>query len=259
MTLFDATQSDGPAQVRLVVAYDGTNFSGFAHQPAQPHVRTVGGLLAGAIAKFLRHDVQLACAGRTDAGVHAWGQVVSFPSEPGLDPWRLQTAITSMLGPEVVIRAAELVEPRFDARHSARWRSYRYTILNRLVPDPFRDRFTWWVPDPLDLRALRLAADPFVGEHDFASFCRKGGSGSSTARRVSESRWVDEGDGVLRYEIRSNAFCWQMVRSLVGTLVDAGLGRLRPGDMMAILGAANREAAGQVAPPRGLCLWEVGY
>ena len=261
MTLFDAPSGSGagPAQVKLVVAYDGTDFSGFAPQPGQSGVRTVGGVLGQAIGKVLRHDVQLACAGRTDAGVHAWGQVVSFASEPGLDPWRLQSAVTSMLGPEVVIRSAELVEPSFDARHSAQWRAYRYTILNRSVPDPFRDRFTWWVPDALDLRALRLAADPFMGEHDFASFCRKGPEGTSTVRRILASHWVDEGDGLLRYEIRAGAFCWQMVRSIVGTLVAVGTGKLRPGDVMAILRARDREAAGPLAPPRGLCLWEVGY
>ena len=261
MTLFDAPSGSGagPAQVKLVVAYDGTDFSGFAPQPGQSGIRTVGRVLGQAIGKVLRHDVQLACAGRTDAGVHAWGQVVTFASEPGLDPWRLQSAVTSMLGPEVVIRSAELVEPSFDARHSAQWRAYRYTILNRSVPDPFRDRFTWWVPDALDLRALRLAADPFVGEHDFASFCRKGPEGTSTVRRILASHWVDEGDGLLRYEIRAGAFCWQMVRSIVGTLVAVGTGKLRPGDVMAILRARDREAAGPLAPPRGLCLWEVGY
>ena len=271
MTLFDAVPGEpapipapaepavAPEQVKLVVAYDGTDFSGFAAQSGQPGVRTVGGVLAEAIGKVLRHEVRLACAGRTDAGVHAWGQVASFPSEPGLDPKRLQAAVTSMLGPEIVIRSAELVDPQFDARHAATSRTYRYTILNRPVPDPFRDRFTWWIPEPLDLRALRLGADPFVGEHDFASFCRKGPEGSSTTRRVLESRWIDEGDGVLRYEIRGNAFCWQLVRSVVGTLVEVGLGKRRPGDIMGILRARERDAAGQLAPPRGLCLWEVGY
>jgi tRNA pseudouridine38-40 synthase len=260
VTLFDTPERDaGPAKVKLVVAYDGTDFSGFAAQPNQPGVRTVGGVLGHAISKILRHDVELTCAGRTDAGVHAWGQVVSFPSEPGLDPWRLQSAISSMLGPEVVVRAAELVSPQFDARHAARWREYRYTVLNRPVPDPFRDRFTWWVPEPLDLRALRLGADPFMGEHDFASFCRKGPEGSTTMRTITSSQWIDEGDGVLRYEIRGAAFCWQMVRAIVGTLVEVGNGRRRPGDIMGILRARDREAAGQLAPPRGLCLWDVGY
>ena len=203
--------------------------------------------------------MELTCAGRTDAGVHAWGQVVSFASEPGLDEWRLQSAVNSMLGPEVVVRSCETVAPRFDARHGAAWRRYRYTILNRPVPDPFRDRFVWCLGEPLDLSALRLAADPFVGEHDFSAFCRKGPEGSSLQRRVFESRWVDEGDGVLRYEIRANAFCWQMVRALVGTLVEVGQGKRRPGEMMSVLRGGDRNAAGQLAPPRGLCLWEVGY
>ena len=188
MTLFDVAQRrsaegvSARAVVKMVVAYDGTDFSGFAAQHGQPAVRTVGGVLAQAVGKVLRHDVDLTCAGRTDAGVHAWGQVVSFESEPGLDEWRLQSAVNSMLGPEVVVRSCEIVAPGFDARHGAQWRQYRYTIVNRSVPDPFRDRFVWWVPEPLDLRALRLAADPFVGEHDFASFCRKGPEGSSLTR-----------------------------------------------------------------------------
>jgi tRNA pseudouridine38-40 synthase len=249
----------GPAKVKMVVAYDGTDFSGFAPQRGQPATRTVGGVLAQAIAKVLRHEVELTCAGRTDSGVHAWGQVVSFASQPGLDEWRLQSAINSMLGPEVVVRSCELVDPSFDARHGATWRRYRYTILNRPVPDPFRDRFVWSLGDPLDLSALRLAADPFVGEHDFSAFCRKRSENTSRTRRVYESRWVDEGEGVLRYEIRANAFCWQMVRALVGTLVEVGQGKRRPGEMMAILRAGDRNAAGQLAPPRGLCLWEVGY
>jgi tRNA pseudouridine38-40 synthase len=243
----------------MVVAYDGTDFSGFASQPQQTHVRTVGGILAAAIGKVLRHPVELAVAGRTDAGVHAWGQVVSFAAPPGLDPWRLASAVTSMLGPEVVVRSCELVAPDFDARHSATWRKYRYSIVNRPVPDPFRDRFTWWVPEPLNMRALWLAADPFVGEHDFASFCRKGPEGSTTTRTVQESSWVDEGDGVLRYEIRAAAFCWQMVRAIVGTLVEVGTGKRRPGEVLAILAARDRAAAGQLAPPRGLCLWDVGF
>jgi len=254
VTLFDAP--GGPSQVRLVVAYDGTDFHGVAPQRG---IRTVGGALGGAVEKVLRHPVELGFAGRTDTGVHAWGQIVSFEAEPGLDPWRLQRALNSMLAPEVVVRSADLVAPGFDARRSAVWRHYRYTIVNRPWPDPFRDRFSWWVPAPLDLRALRLGADPFVGEHDFASFCRRGPEGSTTVRRVLASTWVPEGDGVLRYEIRATAFCWQMVRSIVGTLVEVGLGKRRPGDLMGILRACDRHAAGQMAPPQGLCLWEVGY
>src|SRR6476619_7139828 len=187
MSLFDTPS--GPAKIRLVVAYDGTGFRGFAAQPSQPRTRTVGGVLEGAIEKVLRHPVELTCAGRTDAGVHARGQVVSFEADPGLDPWRLQSALNSMLGPEIVVLSADLVEPGFDARRAATARTYVYTIVNRPVPDPFLARYAWWVSEPLDLRLLRLAADVFVGEHDFASFCRKGPEGSSSVRRVLESRW----------------------------------------------------------------------
>jgi tRNA pseudouridine38-40 synthase len=267
MTLFDAPAGQAgvvapgpaPAKVKMVVAYDGSDFNGFAVQRNQPSIRTVAEVLGETIPKVLRHDVDLTCAGRTDAGVHAWGQVVSFPAEPDLDTRRLQSGINSMLGPELVVRSCEIVAPGFDARHGATWRRYRYTVLSRPVTDPFRDRFVWHIADPLDLRALRLAADPFVGPHDFSAFCRKGPDGSSRTRRVYESRWVDEGDGVLRYEIRANAFCWQMVRAIVGTMVDAGQGRLRPGELMAIIRSGDRNTAGQLAPARGLCLWDVGY
>jgi tRNA pseudouridine38-40 synthase len=246
----------GPAVVKLLVAYDGTGFRGFARQRDQ---RTVEGVLAGALAKVLRHDVELSCAGRTDAGVHAWGQVVSFPAIPGLEPTRLQAALNSLLGPEVGIRSVELVPAGFDARHSARWRAYRYTIDNRSVPDPMGARYAWHVAEPLDLARLRLAADPFVGEHDFASFCRRGPEGSTTIRRVDEARWHVLDDGVLRFDIRASAYCWQMVRSIVGLLVDVGRGRRRAGDVVGVLHARDRAAAGTVAPPHGLCLWEVGY
>jgi tRNA pseudouridine38-40 synthase len=243
-------------QLKLVVAYDGTDFHGFA---AQPDVRTVAGALGKALGKVLRHDPELACAGRTDAGVHAWGQVVSLPCDPGVDPWRLQKAINGMLAPEVVVRSCDIVPGDFNARHSARSRSYRYTIVNRPVPDPFMARYAWWVPQALELPALQLGADPFVGEHDFAAFCRGGPPGSTTVRRVEESRWVEMGDGVLWFEIRATAFCWQMVRSIVGTLVDIGTGARRAGDVMGMLRAKDRAAAGKVAPPHGLCLREVGY
>jgi tRNA pseudouridine38-40 synthase len=248
-----------PRVLKLTVAYDGTDFHGFA---AQPDTRTVQGVLHDALARVLRRDeLTLACAGRTDAGVHAWGQVVSVPidTDDELDVERVARAVTRQLGPEVVVRAAELVDAPFDARHDARWRAYRYTVVNRAAPDPFLARTSWWVPEPLDLTLLRLGADPFLGEHDFATFCRKGPPGSSTTRRVLESRWHDLGDGVLRFDITATAFCWQMVRSIVGTLVDVGAGKTRPGEILGLLRARDRNAAGRVGAPQGLCLWEVGY
>ena len=260
MTLFEEIGAAAPVgplvRVRLTIAYDGAGFRGMAAQPGQ---RTVAGVLGETIEKVMRSPVTLAVAGRTDAGVHAWGQVVSFDAAADLDVQRVSNALNGMLAPEIVVRSAELVEPGFDARRSAQWRTYTYAVVNRPVPDPFLTRYAWWVPEPLDLAALRLGADPFVGEHDFASFCRAGPEGSTTVRRVLASRWVAAEDGVLRYEIAATAFCWQMVRSIVGTLVDVGVGKFRPGDLMRIIRSRDRAAAGRLAPPQGLCLWEVGY
>ena len=241
--------------LRFTVAYDGTGFRGFA---VQPEVRTVQGALTEVLARVLQQDVTLSCAGRTDAGVHAWGQVVSLPVADDVDVARIAHAVNSHLGPEVVVRDAELVDSSFDARHSAKWRAYRYTIVNRPVPDPFLARTSWWVPEPLELSRLRLGADPFLGEHDFATFCRKR-EGTTTTRRVLESTWHDLGGGVLRYDITATAFCWQMVRSIVGTLVDVGAGKIRPGEILGIIRACDRSEARRVGAPEGLCLWEVGY
>jgi tRNA pseudouridine38-40 synthase len=243
----------------MLVAYDGTRFKGFAAQPGQ---RTVAGELAAAIGRVVQHPVEITCAGRTDRGVHAWGQVIHVdvqPPEGGIDVDGLARSCRKQLGPEIVVRAAALAEDGFDARRSATRRRYRYTILNRPVPDPFAARFAWHVEAPLDVRAMELACDPFYGEHDFSSFCRRPAPEATLVRNVQEARWRQLGDGVLRFEIAANAFCHQMVRSVVGTIVDVGLGRKRAGDLSAILRACDRAQAGQPAPARGLCLWEVSY
>jgi tRNA pseudouridine38-40 synthase len=246
-------------KLKLVVAYDGTDFRGFAAQRDQ---RTVEGTLLDALATILRSPREvlgLVCAGRTDAGVHAWGQVVSIQTLAETDPERVRRALNGMLAPEIVVRRCQRADPSFDARRSAQWRRYQYTIVNRPEPDPFLARYAWWIPEHLDLARLRLAADPFVGEHDFASFCRKGPEGSTTVRRVMKSTWLDSDDGILTYEIKATAFCWQMVRAIVGTMVDAATNRLRPGDIMNILRVEDRNAARHLAPPNGLSLHQVGY
>ena len=242
----------------MTVAYDGRRFHGFA---AQPEVRTVGGVLTDAISTTLQAPVELTVAGRTDAGVHAWGQVVSFDAPAAADLERLQRSVNTQLGPEVVAREVSVAPDGFDARRWATARRYRYTIVNRPVPDPFLAGFAWHVSDPLDLAALRLSCDPLIGEHDFSSFCRvpRGVPGYSLVRRVTEARWLDLGDGLLRFEIEASSFCQQMVRAVVGTMAAIGLGRRRAGEMAGILRAAKRSAADRVAPPGGLCLWSVTY
>ncbi|HMG41844.1 MAG TPA: tRNA pseudouridine(38-40) synthase TruA [Acidimicrobiales bacterium] len=248
-------------RARLLVAYDGSGFHGFAPQPEVP---TVAGALREALEKVLGVPVELTCAGRTDTGVHAWGQVVSFdaPAER-FDPPSVQRSLNRICGPSIVVRDAAVVADDFDARHSATGRTYRYTIVNRPVPDPFMAHLAWHVDTRLDLDLLRLACDPLIGEHDFSAFCRKpkrrDGQPASMTRTVRAASWTDLGEGVLRFEVTANAFCHQMVRSLVGTLVDVGTGRLHAGQILGILAGGSRDAAGPLAPPQGLCLWHVEY
>ena len=270
MTLFDGPESledpaapNGPlVRVRATVAYDGSGFAGFAAQP--PGVRTVAGALASALSRVLgQAPITLTCAGRTDAGVHAWGQVVSFdaPAER-FEPARVRRSVNKLLGPAIVVRDIEATDdPGFDARFSAQARRYRYTVLCDAVPDPFLAATAWWVPQPLDVPLLRLACDPLLGEHDFSSFCRRPDDpDAKLVRNVLDARWdVEDGGRVLRFWIEANAFCQQMVRSITGTIVDCGLGRRHPGEVNAILNARDRAAAGPVAPPQGLCLWAVRY
>jgi tRNA pseudouridine38-40 synthase len=249
-------------RVRLLVAYDGSDFHGFAENAGVP---TVGGTLRRHLETVLRAPVELTCAGRTDAGVHAWGQVVSFDAPTAdLDLPRLERSVNAMGAPAIVVRAADVAPDGFDARFSAVWRRYRYTVLNSVVPHPFLASTSWHVPPPLDRRLMDLACDPLIGEHDFSSFCRRprpaaGQPEPTLVRRVLEAGWSDAGEEVLRFEIMANAFCHQMVRSIVGLLVEVGLGRRRPGDVLGVLHARDRSRAGQPAPPHGLCLWEVGY
>jgi tRNA pseudouridine38-40 synthase len=239
------------------VAYDGGGYHGFALQPGVP---TVGGALARALERYLRHTVELTCAGRTDAGVHAWGQVVSFDARADADPAALQKALNRTLRPTIVVREAKVAEPGFDARRCATSRAYRYTVRNDPILDPFSAATAWHVPAPLDLTAMRLACDALIGEHDFSSFCRRPPLPSaSLVRRVRDARWLDLGGGMLRFDIEASAFCHQMVRSIVGTLVDVGLGRKNAGQMAAIVRSGSRARAGQPAPAHGLCLWHVQY
>ncbi len=249
-------------RVRFVVAYDGTGFRGLAPNEG---VRTVVGELQRCLEPLTGGVPALVMSGRTDAGVHAWGQVLSTDLPDDADLVRIQRSLNGRLGPELVVRELAAAAPDFSARYSASGRHYRYTIVNRAVPDPFLARTAWWVPEPLSLEAMTGAASLVVGEHDFSSFCRRprgldDGNPVSLVRRVTGTRWqvLDPGD-VLRFEIEGSAFCHQMVRSIVGFLAAVGRGKRRPEDLTAVLAARDRAAAEQPAPPHGLVLWQVDY
>ncbi|HWD07633.1 MAG TPA: tRNA pseudouridine(38-40) synthase TruA [Actinomycetota bacterium] len=244
---------------RLLIAFDGTGFHGFARQGGpQAGLPTVQGSLEKALSTVLRTEVMTTGAGRTDAGVHALGQVVSFSvPEPVDDLPALQRRLNALCGPAIACLELEQAPDGFDARFSARSRSYEYAILTREVHDPFSRHVAWHHPGPLDAAAMHEAAQALVGVHDFSSFGRVPEEGSP----IRELRSIAVGrlDDLVVIRVTSNAFIQQMVRSIVGTLVKVGEGA-RPVSWVAeVLGAHDRSAAGPVAPPQGLFLMEVDY
>ncbi len=247
-------------RVRGTVAYDGTPFHGFA---ANAGVRTVAGDLDAALSRVLGTELAVTCAGRTDRGVHAVGQVVSFDAPEGTDLDAVRRSVNRLCGPEIVVSSLDAATDGFDARFSATGRRYRYRVRNHPDPDPFSAATAWHVPQPLDVAAMNAAAGHLVGEHDFSSFCRRpkvaaGEPERSLVRRVESAEWTTEGDDVV-FEVTAGAFCHQMVRSIVGTLVDVGRGRTPAAAVPAVLAARDRHAAGEPAPPHGLTLWSVRY
>jgi len=243
------------AVVRLLLAYDGTSFRGWA---AQPRVRTVEGVLGDALERVLGERPHLSVAGRTDAGVHAAGQAASFVIPEPAVLRRLQRSLNALLAPEVVVRAARLAPDGFDARYQATGREYRYRIGTGPVPDPMTARYVWHRPGPLTIGPMRVAARALLGEHDFASFCRAPSPPAGTVRTLRRLTVARLGEEVwLRAE--ANGFLHQMVRSLVGTLVAVGEGRMAAESMPEVLGARRRQAAGRVAPAHGLTLVHVTY
>lgn len=242
------------AVYRLDIAYDGSGFAGYARQENQ---RTVQGELEMALRTLLGTDVDTAVAGRTDAGVHALGQVVSFEYENRLDLDRLRRGLNGILGPVVSVSDVTLAPDGFNARFSATWRRYRYLIDSGPAANPLTRGFTWHVDRALDLEAMRTAAAVFVGEHDFSSFCRSV-EGRSNVRRVTELTVAETGT-LVEVWIQANAFCHQMVRSIVGHLYDIGRGFTDGSRTAEVIEATNRAGVATVAPPHGLTLWEVGY
>lgn len=242
------------AVYRLDVAYDGSGFNGYARQEG---LRTVQGELESALATYLKTPVATAVAGRTDAGVHARAQVVSFQYEGQVELTRLRRALNGIVGPEVSVRQVSLMPDDFNARFSAIWRRYRYWLDTRPAPDPLYRHTVWHVGRQLDVEAMTATASAFVGEHDFSSFCRSV-EGASNTRRVGEVS-LEAVDGLIDIWVEANAFCHQMVRSIVGYLYDVGRGFSDGSLVGEVIAAQDRSSVATVAPPHGLILWEVGY
>lgn len=252
--------------IKLTIAYDGTDFVGWQRQAEGPSIQ---GLLEAALAPLDERPVAVAGAGRTDAGVHARGQVASFLLEHAIPLDSLVRAINARLPPTVRALSAEHAPDGFHARFSARRKTYRYELLAAPVADPFRQRYAWHVPDRLDVAAMVDAFRRVEGRHDFSAFQVSGSGVRDTVRTMHVARvtvgpaaWCHGPAGsalVLGFELTGDGFLRYMVRSIVGTVVEVGRGRRQPASIDDLLEGAPRGEAGPTAPPQGLCLMQVTY
>jgi len=242
--------------LKLTLEYDGTNYLGWQ---VQPRGLTLQGILEEKLTLLTGKKTQVIASGRTDAGVHALNQVAHFKTESQMEVTSFQKALNSLLPPDLVIKKVEEVEEGFHARKNARSKVYVYRILNRSLRSPFHRTTAWHVPQKLDLGEMKEATRHLLGERDFSAFCSVGSPTRTAVRKVLRAEWKMGREGFLQFEIEATGFLKQMVRAIVGTLVEVGKGKMDSEEMMRIIDSRDRKKAGPTAPALGLFLKEVKY
>ncbi|MBW2430460.1 MAG: tRNA pseudouridine(38-40) synthase TruA [Deltaproteobacteria bacterium] len=241
---------------KITIEYDGTRYHGWQRQKED---RTIQQEIEQALCSMTTHQVKLNGSGRTDAGVHALGQVANFQCETDLSPAVFQKGLNSLLPKDIVIRDCRLVDQSFHARYDVKSKIYHYKILNRKVPTAIGRQYAWFVRRKLDITAMRSAIAYIIGTHDFKSFEGTGSPRSHTTRNAMAAELKENKDGSVVFIIEADGFLRHMVRNIVGTLVDVGLGKITPAEFKDILESKNRANASATAPPHGLFLMEVKY
>ena len=243
-------------RIRCTIAYDGTNFAGYQ---IQPNGRTVQGELEGVLSKMHKgQSIRVFASGRTDAGVHAHGQVIHFDSPLSIatDGW--MKALNALLPNDIVVKDAKECDASFHARFSAISKEYRYKVRVAPEKDVFNRHYYYHFPYPLDYKAMEEALNFVIGTHDFTSFCSAKTEIEDRVRTIYEASYTVS-DETLVFKFVGNGFLYNMVRILVGTMLDVGQGKINAGDIPRIIAERNRSLAGKTAPPHGLYLWRVGY
>ena len=241
--------------IKLTLEYDGENYHGWQRQPQVP---TIQGTIEASLAEIVREKVNLIGSGRTDAGVHARGQVANFKTKSRIPLRNLKAALNGLLPKDIVIKHAVQVPDDFHARYGAKSKLYRYTILNASISSPFSRKYAYFFPCHLDVAAMKRAAKFLVGRHDFSSFRGTGTARENYLRRVTRLRISVEKEFIY-LDMEADGFLYNMVRIIAGTLVEVGRGKMVAGEVKEILRAQDRRRSGPTLPARGLCLVRVKY